>query len=430
MLLAAGAWLGAVASSNAPPFARWARDPPPQKHLFVDAALFANVSGDALLVRHAPQPADVPLRPDWPWETFGFIGYHTVLTTTLRDGTTQHRMYYDTGWIIPSKNDFHRYTCLALSSDGVAWTKPNLGVATFMNSTENNIVWPRDYLDNTHAAGTVFIDANPDASPDAKYKMVAQWNVGGVKPAADSGGVYMMKSADGIAFEPMFENRSLDWSDTKNVMFFDSAISKYVAYIRIDDLSPNPHQFDPCPDPWLPPGRRVGRCLLDHDQLHDWSLAGCRSQGYNGDVQCAKPSADGHRDCTGWGAGYEPIRCTGNGSWPGGSWSKNGSWISTNRTAASDSCMNLGTCGSVSSVCNGSVCVVPRGAEPGPMCRSTFGYIPFDSNGTQTVLSFDAEDPSCMDIYTNSATQYEVRYATHKMTDSCLVLCKQANKHM
>jgi hypothetical protein len=27
--------------------------------------------------------------------------------------------------------------------------------------------------------------------------------------------------------------------------------------------------------------------------------------------------------------------------------------------------------------------------------------------GTQVVLSFDEEDPSCLDIYTNSATQYE-----------------------
>ena len=64
---------------------------------------------------------------------------------------------------LPDRSDFHRYTCLATSTDGVHWTKPHLGVSTFMNSTANNIVWPRDYRDNTHAAGTVFIDTNPAA---------------------------------------------------------------------------------------------------------------------------------------------------------------------------------------------------------------------------------------------------------------------------
>ena len=82
--------VGAAASANVPPLARWARDPPPQKHLFVDAALFANVSGDALLVRHAPQPADVPLRPDQPWETFGFIGYHTA---SMSGSTSRRRSF-------------------------------------------------------------------------------------------------------------------------------------------------------------------------------------------------------------------------------------------------------------------------------------------------------------------------------------------------
>ena len=37
-----------------------------------------------------------------------------------------------------------------------------------MNSTANNIVWPRDYRDNTHAAGTVFVDTNPAAPATAR----------------------------------------------------------------------------------------------------------------------------------------------------------------------------------------------------------------------------------------------------------------------
>lgn len=298
----------------------------------------------------------------------------------------------DTGWVIPDKTDFHRFTCLATSVDGVHWSKPNLGVSTFMNSTNNNIVWPRDWRDNTHAAGTVFIDANPNASSDAKWKMVAQWNIGGVHATTmDDAGVYVMKSPDGITFEPMFSNRSLDWSDTKNVMFWSKELQKYVAYIRVDNASPDMHVANPCRDPWLIPGRRVGRCLIEANQLHDWSLAGCNSRyGTAGtDVQCSKPPT---RDCDSWGGTYEAVRCSSPGP----------------NSTRPDSCIKYGTCGQVHATCNGSgYCVVPRGPEPGPLCRSTLPYLPMAANGTQIVLSFDEEDPSCLDIYTNSATEYE-----------------------
>jgi hypothetical protein len=70
-------------------------------------------------------------------------------------------------------------------------------------------------------------------------------------------------------------------------MFWSAEVQKYVAYIRIDNASPDVHVANPCRDPWLTPGRRVGRCLIDADQLHDWSLAGCDSQfgGLGADAQ-------------------------------------------------------------------------------------------------------------------------------------------------
>lgn len=367
---------------------RFATDPPHSKSLFVDNALFANLSGDVGLVRHRPAPAGIVLVPDKPWETFGFIGYHTV----IQAGPTDYRMYYDTGWVIPDKTDFHRFTCLATSSDGVNWSKPSLGVSTFMNSTNNNIVWPRDWRDNTHAAGTVFIDANPNAGLDAKWKMVAQWNIGGVHATTmDDAGVYVMKSPDGITFEPMFSNRSLDWSDTKNVMFWSMELQKYVAYIRVDNASPDMHVESPCRDPWLVPARRVGRCLIEADQLHDWSLAGCDSRyGTAGtDVQCSKGP---DQNCSSLGGTYEAVRCT----------------PLAPDSSSPDSCLNYGSCGQVHATCNASgYCVVPRGPEPGPLCRSTLPYLPLAANGTQIVLTFDEADPSCLDIYTNSATEYE-----------------------
>jgi hypothetical protein len=357
---------------------RWASDPAPNKTLFLDNALFANLTGDLGLRYHAAAPAGTVLVPSEPWESFGYIGYHSV----VQAGPHEWRMYYDTGWAIPSGTDFHRYTCLATSTDGVHWIKPTLHVATFQNSSANNIVWPRDGADNSHAAGTVFLDTNPAAPPDERWKMVAQWNIGGVRPLPNSAGVYMMKSADGIKFEPMFNNRSLDWSDTKNVMFFDLTLNKYIAYIRIDSTAPsNPIR---CHDPWLVPGRRVGRCIIGAEQLHDWSLTGCTSKGPLGDIECSKGP---RHDCTAWGPSYTPFTCA-------------SSLPTTSTSHGVDQCSLLGSCGGAPAMCNGSHCVIEAGGEPGPLCHKA----PVGEPGTAAILSFDEEDPGCLDICTRSFT--------------------------
>ena len=374
------------ATPQPPSIPRWRRDPPENKSLFIDGGLFAALEGDLGLVRHRSTPVGAVLTPTEPWESFGIVAYHSVVVA----GPGDYRLYYDTGWTMPDRTDWVRYTCLATSTDGVHWTKPHLGVATFCNNynvtandcsnTSNNIVWPRDWRDNTHAAGTVFVDTNPAAPADAKFKMVAQWNIGAVHPRGmQDAGVYVMKSPDGVRFTNMFGNRSLDWSDTKNVMFWSHELDKYVAYVRIDNYLPDPHINDTCTLGFRP-GRRVGRCLIGADQLHDWSLAGCTSHadgGGLGDTECSVG-----RSCARWGKNYSAIRC--------------------DPERAPDRCKQYGTCGNVTSSCSATgVCTVESGPEPGPLCGRP------SLKGTATVLSFDEEDPSCLDIYTSSATPYD-----------------------
>eukprot|EP01050_Picozoa_sp_SAG11_P038465 SAG11_NODE_15715_length_568_cov_1.479744_1_plen_90_part_01 len=62
-----------------PPLPRWAGDPPSHKSLFLDHALFANLSGDLGLRFHTAAPAGVVLVPTEPWESFGYIGYHSIV---------------------------------------------------------------------------------------------------------------------------------------------------------------------------------------------------------------------------------------------------------------------------------------------------------------------------------------------------------------
>jgi hypothetical protein len=55
--------------------------------------------------------------------------------------------------------------CLATSSDGVTWVKPNLGVYTREGSTQNNIVIE-------DSGNSVFIDHNPAAPASERWKMI------------------------------------------------------------------------------------------------------------------------------------------------------------------------------------------------------------------------------------------------------------------
>eukprot|EP01046_Picozoa_sp_COSAG06_P057501 COSAG06_NODE_11231_length_1541_cov_1.456311_2_plen_281_part_01 len=237
---------------------RWNDDPPPNKTLFIHNATIDRLSGSvALRLARPAQVAQPALIADKPWESFGLLGYHSI----VRAGPRDYRMYYDTGWTIPDHSDFHRFTCLATSVDGISWEKPMLNLSNFQGSTANNIVWPLDWRDNTHAAGTVFVDTNPAAAPDARWKMLAQWNIDGANATSlDRAGVYLFKSADGVRFTPMFQRFSLKWSDTKNVMWWDAAEQAYAVYIREDETVPQPAHA--CTNGGDPVSRRVGRCMI------------------------------------------------------------------------------------------------------------------------------------------------------------------------
>lgn len=60
-------------------------------------------------------------------------------------------------------------TCYAESKDGIRWYKPKLGLFSQEGSKDNNIVWAGIGTHNF----TPFKDANPDCTPEAKYKALA-----------------------------------------------------------------------------------------------------------------------------------------------------------------------------------------------------------------------------------------------------------------
>jgi len=200
-----------------------------RRELFVDDFLIGKLVGKAERRLHHPEPREIALVHDAPWEGSG-TSYHSV----FQDGGL-YRMYYKAehfGVQPPGKlvTDAHpRFCCYAESDDGIHWRKPELGLHEFEGSKKNNIVMiPQKtgsaFTDPGHAA--VFKDKNPDAPAAARYKAIVRSE----KPR----GLLIFKSSDGLHWTPMTDGPVITEGafDSQNLAFWDSVRSEYRAYWR------------------------------------------------------------------------------------------------------------------------------------------------------------------------------------------------------
>jgi hypothetical protein len=188
--------------------------------LFVSRALIESLSGGAALRLHHPVPQGIALVADAPWEGNG-CGYVTV----FRDAD-RYRMYYRGG---NYRITLQEYTeahppvyCYAESTDGIHWTKPDLGLCEFEGSRHNNTILTGL---GTHSFAP-FIDANPVCPPEARYKAIA--NGGGEH------GVYAFRSPDGVHWSLMADKPVITKGafDSQNLAFWDAPRGEYRAYFR------------------------------------------------------------------------------------------------------------------------------------------------------------------------------------------------------
>lgn len=193
-----------------------------RRELFVDDALIDETAGDLALKLHRPQPAEVVLTTDKPWE-----GNTSAYYTVLHDKALGlYRMYYrGSHFDTATKKAAHpEVTCYAESKDGVNWTKPELGLFEFDGSKKNNIVWKGI---GTHCMA-VFKDANPACPPEARYKAIGRGRPTGKK------GLYVSQSPDGIHWsfiknEPVITE---GYFDSQNLAFWDTHSQTYREYHR------------------------------------------------------------------------------------------------------------------------------------------------------------------------------------------------------
>ena len=201
-----------------------------RRELFVDHHLIERLDG-ARLAMHRPQPREIAIRFDQPWEMHS-PGYATIVHDAEKG---LFRLYYRTSLTPPSfgkKRDTPRRqaTCYAESGDGLTWTKPSLGLVEIEGSKDNNIMWDGVGSHNL----SVFLDGNPNCAPDARYKAVGRGRPLGNEPSPYQHGLYALKSPDGIHWrtiqdEPVITDGKFD---SHNIVFWDSVLGAYRAYWR------------------------------------------------------------------------------------------------------------------------------------------------------------------------------------------------------
>lgn len=204
------------------------------RQLFVDDYLIDRLIDKAGKKMNAPVAREIVIEHDAPWEG-SYCNNHSI----FKDGDL-YRMYYagvhynvQEGKVIDNEHGF--YLCYAESEDGVHWKKPNLGLYEFRGSKNNNIVMTEeDRVDGVRVAASsaaVFIDENPDAASDAKYKAIISdyTAIGGVPQ-----GALAFKSRDAIHWLPMYDKPVVSGGsfDSQNLGFWDPYQKQYRAYWR------------------------------------------------------------------------------------------------------------------------------------------------------------------------------------------------------
>lgn len=186
-----------------------------RRELFVDHHLIGSLRG-VRLVLHRPQPREIVLRFDRPWEGL-YSGYETV----LKDGDV-YRFYYR--GMPEAKHDLDtEVTCVAESKDGIHWTRPKLSIYEVRGAKVNNVVLARNRGCHNLAP---FIDANPNCPADQRYKALG----GTGQP-----GLLAFVSADGLQWrqlqaEPVITKGAFD---SQNNAFWSVSENQYVCYFRV-----------------------------------------------------------------------------------------------------------------------------------------------------------------------------------------------------
>lgn len=178
--------------------------------LFVDSFLVDAMVGDAERRLHHPCPREVVLKLDRPWE-----GETSAYFTVVTDGD-RIMMYYR-----GSSEESGQVTCVAESTDGVHFTRPELDIVQY-EGQPTNIVWQGRGAHNL----TPFRDPRPDVPDDQRFKALGYSHHGSGLAAYVSPDGYHWRDLTG---EPVITKGAFD---SQNVAFWDPSRGLYVDFHR------------------------------------------------------------------------------------------------------------------------------------------------------------------------------------------------------
>lgn len=216
---------GAVTTLLGPPLPEPVIDIASRIQMMVDDRMIGASQGVTLTMQ-APQPREVVMRLNQGFETNA-----STYFTALRDDQGQVRLYYR------GNVSGQEATLMAVSNDGVNFSRPSIGAYEINSSGDNNVVLMGSRAHNL----APFLDTNPSANPDAKWKAVG---------GQGSNGLYALQSSDGIHWElaqptPLSVPGLLD---SQNLAFWDNEAGLYRLYSRYYDGGLRAVQMSTSPD--------------------------------------------------------------------------------------------------------------------------------------------------------------------------------------
>ena len=194
-----------------------------RRELFVDRALVERTQGVTLELQ-MPRDEGIAIKFDKPWEG-PFCGYCTV----IRDGD-KFRCYYRG---LPSSGrdgSARESTCVAESSDGVNWTKPELGLFEVDGTKANNVVLA-GAAPLSHNFSPL-LDARPGVPADERYKALGGTMESGLVAFVSADGLRWRKLRD----EPVLAKSQVPFPymfDSQNLAFWSETERKYICYFRV-----------------------------------------------------------------------------------------------------------------------------------------------------------------------------------------------------
>jgi hypothetical protein len=184
-----------------------------RRELFVDDFLIATTDGVCLRLQQ-PERREAVLVGDAAWED-KTVGFKSV----VQDGDSV-RLYYRASFPDPANEDLQAIAMAESRDGGITFSRPDLNRVESLGSTQNNIL----AIQSAPRIPPVFIDTNPDANPDERFKGISEsWR-----------SAYAMCSADGLDWRCM-QGGPLEMSgtfDTQNTAFWDGISGCYRSFTR------------------------------------------------------------------------------------------------------------------------------------------------------------------------------------------------------